>query len=466
MINDFLILMQQELVVTAILFLLLLLMLGKGISGTTCLNLSLLFILAAGMRVFFGHSQGILFAGLFVSSGLILFQKTLLLLAAFLLLLLNYDWLKRQANLPELLILLFSSLLGMMLMLSSGNLLIFYLSLELATIPVAALVNFDLHKRESSEAAMKMILSSALASGILLFGISLIYGATGTIQFPEIPLHLSGVPTEVIGFLFFFSGFAFKLSVVPFHFWTADVYEGAPVAISAYLSVISKAAISFIFITVLYRVFQSMGEMIHVLLVGLSLLTIIVGNLFALRQQNLKRFLAFSSIAQVGFVLLAISSGSPLGTAGVVYFMLIYVFSNLAAFGVVSIISAATGKETIQDYKGLYKNNKWLSWVMVIALFSLAGVPPTAGFFGKLFLIMAGALKTSVGVIFLVALNIVVSLYYYLRVVRAVFSGSAEMPLERVEFGGAARAGMVICVMGILVTGLAGVVYEYILSLS
>lgn len=466
MLNEFLILMKQELVITCLLFLLLFLKLGKLTANTVYLNLSLLVLPVTALLSFWGRKQGILFAGMFVTNPLIGAEKAILLVAAMVLLLVNYDWLKKQEHLPELLMLLFSALLGMMLMVSSGNLLIFYLSLELSTIPVAAMANFDLHKRTSAEAAMKMILSSALASGILLFGISLIYGATGSIILPELAGRLTVGPLSILGFIFFFAGFAFKLSVVPFHFWTADVYEGAPVAVTSFLSVVSKGAVSFIFITVLYHAFQPLGEMSHILLVVLALLTLFTGNLFALRQQNLKRFLAFSSITQVGFLLVGISSGSSLGTAAVVYFILIYLFSNLAAFGVVSVISQATGKETIDDYRGLYKNNKLLSWVLVIALFSLAGVPPTAGFFGKMFLVMAGATRSSVGFIILVVLNIVIALYYYLRVVRAVFSSENDTPLEPVSFGFPAKLGMALCIAGILLVGVIGRIYEYILSIS
>ena len=166
----------------------------------------------------------------------------------------------------EFLVLLFSSLLGMMLMISSGNLLMFYLALELASIPVAAMANFDLQKKASSEAAMKMILSSAFASGILLFGISLLYGSSGTLSFGDMPGSLSGNPVEVIGFILFFSGFAFKLSVVPFHLWTADVYQGAPVAVSSFLSVVSKGSVAFIFMSILMKIFQPLGEVSYYLL--------------------------------------------------------------------------------------------------------------------------------------------------------------------------------------------------------
>ncbi len=466
MLNDFIILMRQELAVTIIVFLLLFLKLGKAVRNETVLSLvSVLVLLTIGLS-FAGSSQGHLFAGMFVSTPLMAIQKTILLTAVYLILLLNYEWLRSQEHMAEFLVLLFSSLLGMMLMISSGNLLMFYLALELASIPVAAMANFDLQKKSSSEAAMKMILSSAFASGILLFGISLLYGATGTLSFGDMPGSLSGNPVEVIGFILFFSGFAFKLSVVPFHLWTADVYEGAPVAVSSFLSVVSKGAVAFIFMSILMKIFQPLGEVSYYLLMILSLITVVIGNLFALRQQNLKRFLAFSSIAQVGFILVGMLNGKSLGVASVVFFVLVYLFSNLAAFGVVSMVSVATGKETIADYKGLYKNNKLLGWVMAIALFSLAGIPPTAGFFGKLFLILAGATSVNIWFIVLISLNLVVSLYYYLRVVRSIFAEPEGEALPEVGYSNWSKLGMLICLAGIVLTGLVGWLYEHILSLS
>lgn len=367
---------------------------------------------------------------------------------------------------PEFFMLMLSALLGMFFLISSGNLLMFFLSLELATIPVAAMANFDLDKKRSSEAAMKMILTSAFSSGILLFGISLIYGATGTIRFPELTQYLDGSPLQILAFVFLFAAFAFKLSVVPFHLWTADVYEGSPMAATSFLSVISKGAVAFIFIATLYKVFQPMHGVWYNMVMILSIATMIIGNLFALRQQNIKRFLAFSSIAQVGFILVGISGNSKDGLASVVYFILIYVFSNLAAFGVAAAISSQTGKENIDDYKGLYQTNPFLSWILALALFSLAGIPPTAGFFGKLFLLTAGASNGSYFFITIAALNMIISLYYYLRVVRAVFMEKNEQPVERIQVGLSAKLGMMICAAGIVLAGLLSWIYDYIQSLS
>jgi NADH-quinone oxidoreductase subunit N len=372
---------------------------------------------------------------------------------------------KKTPHLPEFFLLMLSALLGMFFMISSGNLLMFYLSLELSSIPVAAMANFDLDKKRSSEGAMKMILSSAFSSGILLFGISLLYGATGTISFGAITGQLDSGPLQIMAFVFLFTAFAFKLSIVPFHLWTADVYEGSPVAATSFLSVISKGAVAFVFITALYKVFQPLQETWYLLLVALSIITMLTGNLFALRQQNIKRFLAFSSIAQVGFILVGISSNDISGISSVVFFVLIYVFSNLAAFGVAAVIAEHSGKENIDDYRGLYKTNPFLGWVMALALFSLAGIPPTAGFFGKLFLLTSGSTKGNFWFILIAGLNMVISLFYYLKIVRAIFMEKNEQPIEKIKLATPVKLGMIICGAGILLVGLLSWIYDYIQSL-
>ncbi len=454
--------MKNELVVTTIIFLLLFIKIGKGLKNETLLPLIQFLLLANLLQGFFFNKEGLLFEGIFYSNTLIIVQKNILSLGVYLISLVCSDWLKKSPQLPEFFILMLSALLGMFFMISSGNLLMFYLSLELATIPVAAMANFDLHKKVSSEAAMKMILSSAFSSGILLFGISLLYGATGTLQFAEMSALLDGSPLQMLAFIFLFTAFAFKLSVVPFHLWTADVYEGSPVAVTAFLSVISKGAVAFILLTVLHKVFLPMMGIWYNLLMILSVITMITGNIFALRQQNIKRFLAFSSIAQVGFILVGMTNEGQLGISSVVYFILVYIFSNLAAFGVASAISSQTGKENIDDYKGMYRTNPFLSWILALALFSLAGIPPTAGFFGKLFLLTAGGAKGSFWYIGIAALNMIISLYYYLRVIRSVFMDKNDAPIEKISVGRSATLGLLLCGAGILAAGLFSWIFEYI----
>jgi NADH-quinone oxidoreductase subunit N len=350
----------------------------------------------------------------------------------------------------------------MFFMISGGNFLMFYLGLELSTIPLAAAANFDLTKKRSSEAAMKLIFSSAFSSALLLFGISMLYGMTGTLIFSELPQLITNNPLQLFSFILILAGFAFKISVVPFHLWTADVYEGAPVAVTSFLSVISKGAVLFVFISVLYTVFKPLAEAWYNMLFLLSIATIVIGNLFAIRQNNFKRFLAFSSIAQVGFILVGITGGSEMATTSVIYFVLIYVFSNLAAFGVISVVSSISGKENISDYKAFYKTNPVLSWILTIALFSLAGVPPTAGFFGKYFLLMSGASAGNYLLIAIAALNLVISFYYYLKVVKAIFMDANEQPIQSIPIPLMPRLALYICVAGILVVGVAGWFYNSI----
>lgn len=466
MLNDMLILLRQELILSLLIFILLFIKLGKDRSNESILNfvnIALLINLATG---FCCTQQGDLFNSMFTTNALIVLEKNILNLAVWIISLQSYSWLKSHQHVIEFYLLILTSLLGMYFMISSGNLLMFYLGLEMSTIPLAAAANFDLSKRKSSEAAMKMIISSAFASGVLLLGISFLYGTSGTLQYSILIAHIDGNPLQIFGFILLLSGFAFKISAVPFHLWTADVYEGAPVAVTSFLSVISKAAVLFTFVSLLYKVFTPIANTWYAILVILSIATILIGNLFAIRQDNFKRFLAFSSIAQVGFILVGILGSTQVAMASLIYFILIYVFSNLAAFGVVSLVSALTGKESISDFKGFYKSNPLLSWVLTIALFSLAGVPPTAGFFGKLFLLTAGAAKGNYWLIAFAALNMVISFYYYLRVVKSIFMEENAQPIPALSIPSVSKFSFYVCIAGIIVIGLASIVYDYIYSLS
>jgi NADH-quinone oxidoreductase subunit N len=457
--------MKQEMAVMAIIFILMFLKLGKDRSNESFMNIVNVLLLINLIAGFFWNREGMLFNEMFRTNKLMVLEKNILNLGMLIISMQSYSWLKTHKHVPEFYMLLLSTMLGMFFMISGGNLLMFYLGLELSTIPLAAAANFDLTKKRSSEAAMKLIFSSAFSSALLLFGISMIYGTTGTLIFSELPLHLSNNPLQIFAFILFLAGLAFKISVVPFHLWTADVYEGAPIAVTSFLSVISKGAVLFVFVSVLYTVFKPLAEAWYNMLFILSLLTIITGNLFAIRQNNFKRFLAFSSIAQVGFILVGISGTSDISTTSVVYFILIYVFSNLAAFGVVSVVSALTGKENISDYKGFYKTNPVLSWILTIALFSLAGVPPTAGFFGKFFLLMAGAGKGNYLLISIAALNMIISFYYYLRIVKAIFMDANEEPIKNITMPLMPKLALYLCIAGILSVGLVSWFYNYIHSL-
>lgn len=423
-------------------------------------------ITAAG---FIPSPSGSLFGGMYIVNETRLLMKNILNIGVLLIFIQSVTWLEKVENsekINEYFMLLISTLVGMNFMISSGHFLMFYIGIELATIPIAALAAFDRYRNNSAEAGIKLILSSALSSGILLYGLSMIYGTTGTFYFSEIAKQFVNNNLQILGFIFFFAGMAFKISIVPFHLWTADVYEGSPVNITSYLSVISKGAAVFIFIIILFTVFPVIMVTWQKTIYVSAILTMTIGNLFAIRQQNLKRFLAFSSISQAGYILLGFIGGSQLGMASVIYYILVYIFSNLGAFGVVAAISNATGKENIEDYNGLYHTNPGLSLIMTLALFSLAGIPPVAGFFGKFFLFTAAAEKGYYLLVLIAVLNTIISLYYYLLVVKAMFISKNESPIAKFKSDFPTRFALAICVAGIVVTGFASVLFETIRSIS
>lgn len=460
-------LLRFEVVITLIIFILLVLKLNDADKKVKSLLIGinvLLFVnLVAG---FLPIGEGTLFMGFFRSTGLLVLQKNILNLGLFLISLTSYNYLYKNDNRIEFYILLLSSMLGVFTMLSSGHLLVLYLGLEMSTIPLAALANFNKSMKNSSEAGIKLILSSAFSSGIMLFGISLLYGAVGNLSFENIAANLQLNELSILAFAFILGGFGFKMSIVPFHLWTADVYEGSPIPVTNYLSVISKGSVIFVFISVLYTIFSSFTNAWLYAVTLLSILSMTIGNLFAMRQQNLKRFLAFSSIAQVGFVLVGVAGASKIGLTSATYFVLIYLFSNIASFGVISAISDSTGKESLQDYKGLYKSNPYFALIFAISLFSLAGIPPTAGFFGKLFLLTSGMGNGMYLLLAFAAVNLVISLYNYLRIVKTMFIDEAVEAMPAIEKNLPMKLALAICTIGIVVVGFISPLFQYIDVLS
>ena len=419
---------------------------------------------------FIPQSEGEVFGGMYRTTPLIQFFKSVLNVGLLIVFLQSARWVKEELipmhKSTEFFILLMSSLLGTFYLISAGDFLMFYLGIELSALPIAALVAFETSKRRSAEAGIKFILSAGLASGTSLFGVSLLYATTGSIYFDvfEGLLSLSGL--SLLGMVLFFAGLAFKISLVPFHFWTADVYQGAPIGITSYLSVISKGSAVLILLIVLSKFMTAFGEISSHMLYGIAIATMFIGNLFALRQQNMKRFLAYSSIAQAGFILFGFLSPDTLGVSTAVYFVSIYVFTNLAAFGVVQAIAQQTGKENMDDYNGLYRTNPKLSLVMMLALFSLAGIPPVAGFFGKFFLFTAAASQGYYFLVFLGVVNVTISLYYYLLVVRAMFLRKSEASIPYFKSDGFMRVGLLLALAGVLVLGIYSPFYQHVFDLS
>ncbi len=462
--------MRNELLLTFLAMLLLIIDLNLNhAKKSRMIPISIGLFLVVTLIGFIPQPDTTLFGGMYHTNGLIQLMKNILNIGVLIVLFQSVAWLKHPENsakISEFFFLLISTLIGMNFMISSGDFLMLYLGLELATIPIAALAAFTHFNTKSSEAGIKLLLSSALSSGILLYGISMIYGSCGSIYFDTVGASYANVPLQVLAFIFFFTGMAFKISLVPFHLWTADVYEGAPINVTSYLSVISKGAAAFILIIVMFTVFKALAPIYRPMLYLVSVLTMTIGNLFAMRQKNMKRFLAFSSIAQAGFILLGILGTNKLGMTSVVYFVLTYIFSNLGAFGVVAAISAKTGKESMDDYDGLYLTNPKLSLLMMLSMFSLAGIPPVAGFFGKFFLFTSAASGGFYWLVFIAVLNATISLYYYLLVVKAMFINKSDQPIATFQSDGYTKIGLMLCALGIFVLGFWSQVYEFINNLT
>ncbi len=469
-INDFLIMRHEIVLLVIILMLLVFELFTKTEQKKHLVHLALGLFAIHTLTGFFQSSEGVLFGGSYRTNDLIYFFKNILNVGVLIILLQSVDWLIDKVaslnKLPEFFILLFSSLIGMYFMISSGDFLMFYIGLELSTLPLVALVAYNSSDIRANEAAIKLILSAALASAISLFGITFLYATGGSLYFESMAVQIGVSPLALLGMVFFFSGIAFKISLAPFHFWTADVYEGAPIGITSYLSVISKGAAIFILMTILFKVLPIMASEWKNVVWGVAILTMFVGNLFALRQNNMKRYLAYSSIAQAGFILMGIINGGAMGASTVIFFVMIYIFSNLGAFGVVQAISTATGKENMDDYIGLYRTNPKLALVLLLSLFSLAGIPPVAGFFGKFFLYTAAAEKGYYLLVFIAVVNVTISLYYYLLPVRAMFLRKSDDAIPYFKSKFFMRLGLVLAIIGIFVLGLYSPVYDYIEELS
>lgn len=417
-----------------------------------------------------------IFGGMYVNTQVCVAIKGILNLGVFLVLLQGAHWVDSEEGVirrGEFYELLLSTLFGMYLMISARHFLVFFIGLETASLPLAAMVAFQKRRYESHEAAVKYIMTAVFSSAVLLMGLSLMYGITalnpefgGSLYFSDIAQAITsgeGSAMLIVAVAFIIAGFGFKLSLVPFHLWTADVYQGAPTVVTSYLSVISKGSAAFAFLVVLCQVFgQVYSNMWEWMMYGLIIATITIGNLFAIRQRNMKRFMAFSSVSQAGYIMLGIIAGSAQGLTAMLFYILVYIFSNLGAFAVISAIEKKTDKVGMDDYNGLHKTNPWLAFTMTLAMFSLAGIPPFAGFFSK-FMIFVAATGTGTYAMYILVLialiNTIISLYYYLLVVKAMWINPDESVIETFKSTCTEKLGMWLCLAGILALGLVSCVY-------
>lgn len=425
----------------------------------------------------FFNSTGTAFGGMYETSAVISAVKSILNIGTFIVLLQAVKWIdsdEASVRRGEFFELILVTLFGMYLMISARHFLLFIIGLESASLPLAAMVAFNKNRYESHEAAVKYIFTAVFSSAILMMGLSFVYALSGgSLYFTDIAKSIMMGETSallIVALAFVIAGFGFKLSLVPFHLWTADVYQGAPTSVTSYLSVISKGSAAFAFLIVLCQVFGSVYSQVwEWMMYALIVLTITIGNLFAIRQRNMKRFMAFSSVSQAGYIMLGIISVNVLGMTSMIFYILVYIFSNLGVFGVIQAIENKTGYVSMDDYKGLHKTNPWLSFAMTLGVFSLAGIPPFAGFFSKI-LIFTAATETSCTALYILVLialiNTIISLYYYLLVVKAMWISPDEPQIPAFKSACTERAGLIICTLGIVLLGLISTIYGYLYCVS
>ena len=443
----------------------------KGEKKHSVLSMLTGILLVAQIAVCFTAQPATAFAGLYTATAAAQVMKVILTAGAFIVVVMAQSWIEREDVLRkegEFYELVISTLLGMYMMISSGHFLMFFLGLEMASVPMACLVAFDKYKKESAEGAAKFVLTATFSSGVMLYGISFLYGACGTLYFDDMAAKISASPLTIMGLVFFFSGLGFKISLVPFHFWTADTYQGAPTAVTGYLSVVSKGAAAFALMTILLKVFAPMVTYYETLMYIVIVLTITIANLFALRQTELKRFMAFSSISQAGYIMLAAVGNETMGLTALMYYVLIYVAANMAVFTVINVVETrGKGNTEMSVFDGFYTTNPKLSFLLTLALFSLAGIPPFAGMFCKFFVFMAAAeqgTNIAYAVVFLALVNTVPSLYYYLKIVKCMYINKTDTPIATFKSDCATRTALALCTAGVLLFGVCSCVYGWLVA--
>lgn len=431
-------------------------------SKTYLVWLSLIGIVGAGFAAVSGWGVNVSsFSGSVVQDSFGIFFKMIFLIAAGLAVLISDQYMEREnCNHGELYPLILFTTVGMMLMAAATDLMTLFLGLELMSVCLYVLAGFNRSNIKSSESGLKYFLLGAFSTGFLLYGMALIYGTTGTTRISKIAEIVpqvggAGNAMLLIGLLLMLTGFLFKIAAVPFHMWTPDVYEGAPTPMTAFMSAGPKAAGFAALIRLLIEVFPTMKAEWSDLLWVLAVLTMTVGNLAALRQDNIKRMLAYSSIAHAGYALVGLVAANTTGTSGILFYMLSYAFMNIGAFAVIVLV----GKQgepngTVMDFAGLGQKRPLLAAAMALFLFSLAGMPPTAGFIGKFYLFSGAVQEGYIWLAIIGVLNSAASVYYYLRVMVYMYFKPGDQEFDWVTVSAPVALALVISAAGSLIPGI------------
>ncbi|MGB3681136.1 MAG: NADH-quinone oxidoreductase subunit N [Rubrobacteraceae bacterium] len=432
--------------IVALVFLILVLMVGVFVERSPGLAAGLA---AMGSLVVFGAAAALMavgFSGSFFGGGYVvdnfaLFFKLIVAGSAFFAVLAATRWSGRTGDAPEYLTMILSVVFGAMLLVSMRDLFGVFLALELATIPSYAMVAFDRSRRESAEGGMKYLLTGVISSSILLYGMVLIYGVAGSAMLSDVAEVYSGTlsPVAVLGMVLLISGFAFKVSAAPFHFWTPDAYQGAPTSAAAFLSVAPKAATFAVLLRILLEGMPGAAATWTAVMAFLAILTMFVGNLFALRQRNVRRMLAYSSVAHSGYILAAFAAlqgaATATGVQAVLVYSAAYTVMNMGAFLVIDLVG-----DEAKNYNGLFRTRPAVAVSMALFMAALVGIPPLSGFFGKLYVILAGAQAGSIlvyVVVGAVVVNSVLSVPYYFGVIRNMFFEEPAVDTDEEKGSGA-----------------------------
>jgi len=397
--------------------------------------------------------SGTLFAHMFVLDRLALFFKIFVVGATILVILASVDYVRRFRFFKgEYYFLVLMSALGMMFMASANDLLSVFITLEFSTFGFYVLVAYLRDDAASNEAGLKFFILGVFAAAILAYGISLVYGETGKLVFQDVAAA-SYTPGLVIGFLLIFTALGFKIGAVPFHSWIPDTYHGAPTPVTAFLSIAPKGAAFAILLRMFFVSLVAFKPAWVLLVVGASILSMTYGNIVAIAQRNIKRLLAYSGIAQIGNILIGLAAGTKMGEDAILFYLLTYLFANLGAFAIVIAIGNLIRSDEIEDYNGLNRRSPFLAFAMLVFLLSLAGVPPLAGFIGKLYIFVA-AIKEGLYTLIIVGLiNIVISMYYYLVIVKKMYINEPTDP-SPLSISGPMKAVVYVGLAGTLILGI------------
>ncbi len=398
-------------------------------------------------------------APLFIVDIYSLFFLGIIFLSALIVALLSYEYVKKLDGVrEEYYIILLTSTLGASLLAVANHFVLFFLGIETLSISLYILIAYQKSKDNSIEAGIKYLILASVSSAFLLFGMALIYMATGTMLFTGIASAISGSsstlsPLVFAGFGMMLVGIGFKLALVPFHMWTPDVYQGAPAPVSAYIATVSKGSVMAVLIRLFYNLKGFDNQYIYIIISAIAILSMFAGNLLALRQQNIKRLLAYSSIANMGYLIIILLTGSNKGIQASLFYLISYFITTIGAFGVVSLLSSCKYEaEMIEDYRGLFWRRPGIAIVFTLSLLSLAGIPITAGFIAKFYIIFEGMKAGLMILVFSMIINSVIGLYYYLRVITTLFSSPGEAKLPVLTLAG--NVVLAVIALSILILGI------------